>query len=382
MRVLELYEIPGAVARLQEPERWRDCKNRSDGATARTGAVARLQEKVHLMVYWITGQRITGLASLALLVPALYWTVRLEHADWLFIKGGAPSIEEAIRLAPGTADYYSSLAQADPVRAVSILKEGAALNPLDASLRLELGLAAEQEGDFPAAEANLLEATRLDTGFGPRWALSDFYFYRHEAEKFWPVTKAALAISYGDITAQFRHCWAFTADPTPSSSGLFPTVPQFYGSIWIFYDRGPDRWPDRGKDRWTARGMDRCRRAGRRQATRERRSSGGAVAAELLRPHAGQMARRGSPPRLERAGERKLVGYPDLRQPGSGHGFDGEISPAEGIHANRSADGLILRFSGNNLKTSKFEPLYAVAAHRQYVLAVRIAFPASLRNRV
>ena len=52
--------------------------------------------------------------------------------------------------------------------------------------------------------------------------------------------------------------------------------------------------------------------------------------------------------------ERKLVGYPDLRQPGSGHGFDWQVWPAEGIHANRSADGLILRFSGNNLKTSKF----------------------------
>ena len=54
--------------------------------------------------------RVAGLAALGLLGVALYWTVRLEQADWLFIKGDAASLRQAIRMAPGNAEYYRSLA--------------------------------------------------------------------------------------------------------------------------------------------------------------------------------------------------------------------------------------------------------------------------------
>ena len=96
------------MARLQEPERWRDC---------RSGAMPELHEKVHK---WSTALPDIWLA-LGLLAAALYWTLRLEYADWLFVKGDAASIRQAIALAPGNAEYASFLAQAEPARAVEIL---------------------------------------------------------------------------------------------------------------------------------------------------------------------------------------------------------------------------------------------------------------------
>jgi hypothetical protein len=155
----------------------------------------------------------SAVALLALLATALYWTVRLQYADWLFVKGDAPSIRRALLLEPGNAEYASALAQADPAHAAAILQQAVARNPRNASLHLELGLAQERGGDFPAAEASLLLAAHLDTGFAPRWALSDFYFHRRDTAKFWPAVHAALSVSYGDVSAQFRNCWALSSDP-------------------------------------------------------------------------------------------------------------------------------------------------------------------------
>ena len=91
-------------------------------------------------VLWIW--RAAGLAALVLLATALYWTVRLARADWLFLKGNPQSIQQAIRLATGNPDYYSGWAQAEPDRAVDVLEKAVALNPIDSSLWIELGLAA------------------------------------------------------------------------------------------------------------------------------------------------------------------------------------------------------------------------------------------------
>ena len=135
--------------------------------------------------------RFTALAWLAVLVCALYGTLRLERADWLFVKGNAGSLREALRLAPGNAEYAGALAVAEPARAAGILQDAAARNPLDGGLRVQLGLAEEERGGFAGAEKDLLAATRLDREYAPRWALGDFYFRRHDAEKFWPVVRSA-----------------------------------------------------------------------------------------------------------------------------------------------------------------------------------------------
>jgi hypothetical protein len=174
--------------------------------------------------------RVTGVASLALSLWALYWTLRVERADWLFVRGDAASIRQAMLLAPGHAEYSSALADVDPDRALPILREAVVRNPLDGGLQVQLGLAEERQGDFAGAEASLRRATRLDRGFGPRWALSDFYFDRRDEAHFWPAVKETLATSYGDVSAQFRQCWALTSCAATVERAL-PARPK----VWKLY---------------------------------------------------------------------------------------------------------------------------------------------------
>src|ERR1017187_2075389 len=137
-----------------------------DGHTPEFAAVGNERFASRQGALWIW--RAAGLAALVLLATAMYWIVRLARADWLFLTGSPQSIQQSIRLAPGTPDYYSGWAQVEPDRAVDVLEKGVALNPINSSLWIQLVLAAEENGDFRKAEADLLEAMRLDTSFAPR----------------------------------------------------------------------------------------------------------------------------------------------------------------------------------------------------------------------
>lgn len=294
--------------------------------------------------------RIAGLLSLTLLLPSLYWTVRLERADWLFVKGNVDSVRQALLLAPGSAEYARSLAQAEPDRAESILEEAVASNPRDASLRLELGLAAEQHGDLAGAEASLLEAERLDTGFGPLSALSDFYCHRHDAEQFWPVTKAALAMSYDDVSPLFRHCWALTSDPRTILERAIPDRPAVlrkYLDFLLAEEKLDAAEPV----------------AGRVLASPDREA-----VSSLLRYCDRMLAKwRGEPALLVWNGlaRRKIRGEP-------GHGFDWQIAEPDGIHAEGTPPALAIRFSGKQAESTEILAQYVpLLPHRRYTLAVR-----------
>lgn len=156
--------------------------------------------------------RAGGLGVAVALVAALYWTVRLARADWAYQEGNRNAIRRAVRLAPTNPDYYSAWAQIEPEQAIMALERAVELNAASAGLRVQLALAAEATGDFRKAEANLLEAVRLDRTFAPRWMLSEYYFRRRDAAKFWPAVKAALATSYDDVTPLFAECWDLSTD--------------------------------------------------------------------------------------------------------------------------------------------------------------------------
>jgi hypothetical protein len=294
--------------------------------------------------------RLTGLASLALLVPALYWAVLVERADWLFIKGDAASIRQAIRLAPGNAEYYSSLAQAEPDRAVAILTEAVALNPLDCGLRVELGLAEERRGDFYGAEAHLVQAMRLDTGFAPRRALADFYFHRHDAERFWPVVKAALAMSSGDASPQFRNCWALSSNPQTILERAIPDRPV----VWRKY---LDFLLTEGR-------LDAAVPVAHRVLARADKD-----ATPSLLNYCDRMLAdwRGEEASAVWNGlvERKLPASPD-------RGFNWRISPPDGIFADRSPSAVTLTFSGRQPENAEILSQYvALMPNRRYVLRAR-----------
>jgi tetratricopeptide (TPR) repeat protein len=288
-----------------------------------------------------------GVASLALLAWALYWTMRLERADWLFLKGDTASIRQAMRLAPKSAEYASALAQAEPDRAVEILREAAAENPLDGGLRLELGLAEERRGDFASAERSLHDAIRLDRGLGTRAALSDFYFHRHDAEKFWPAVREALAVSYGDDWEQFRQCWSLSDEAQTILERAIPDRPQvlrFYLDFLLSEGRPDAATP-----------------VAKRVLARADRES----ALSLLNYCDRMLEKwRGDEARFVWDGlvERKLIAE-------SGRGFDWRISEVPGIRVAPSAGGWTIHFSGNEPESAEILSRYvALSPHRRYVL--------------
>lgn len=178
---------------------------------------------VNPLILWVL--RTIGAMALAVLGFAAYSTVRIAIADWIFLEGTPQTVRHAIRLSPGNPAYLSSLAQADPSAAVNALKTAAELSPVDSGLRIELGLALEERGDFVEAEANLEKAVELDKTFAPRYVLSEFYVRRRDASKFWSVAKSALAISYGDVSALFRDCWALSSDAGAILENAIPDRP-------------------------------------------------------------------------------------------------------------------------------------------------------------
>jgi tetratricopeptide (TPR) repeat protein len=309
---------------------------------------------------------------LALLAAALYWTIRLSRADWLFRTGNPQFIQQAIRLAPGNPDYYSGWAQREPERAVDILEKGVALNPIHSSLRIELGLAAEEKGDFRKAEASLLEAMRLDTSFAPRWALSDFYLHRRDAEKFWPVVKAALAISYGDVSAQFRNCWALSSDPQTILERAIPdrvgVLRQYLGFL---LNEGRIDAAEPVASRVLARAdkdavdvllnyCDRLLEAGR---SKQALTVWNGLSERKLIPYG---------PLTPGEGEAPVNG--DFRLPGLGAGFDWRPSFPDGIDMDRAGNppALMLSFSGKQPENAEILSQYVpLLPRRQYVLSVR-----------
>lgn len=176
--------------------------------------------------WWLRwARRVAGLTAAAVALTALYWTARVALSDWVFLEWNAQAIRRAVRLAPGNAEYYSGWAEIEPGRAVTALETAVALNPASSLLRVELGQAAEAKGDYPKAEASLLRAVAMNNNFAPRWVLSDFYFHRRDAKRFWPAVKAALATSYDDVSPLFHNCWELSSDPQTILENAIPDRP-------------------------------------------------------------------------------------------------------------------------------------------------------------
>ncbi len=127
------------------------------------------------------------------------------------------------------------LAEAEPALALTALERAAELNPLSASVWIELAAAAEKEGDFPRAEHCLLHAVELDKTFAPRWLLAGYYSRRREPGPLLATAvRSALATSYDDITPQFDMCWALARIRESSRSALCRIVPTSGGRTSIF----------------------------------------------------------------------------------------------------------------------------------------------------
>lgn len=155
-------------------------------------------------------------AGCAGLLYASVQSVRFALADSYSRLETLEGARQAIRLTPEKGDYHARmsllLAEEEPAAATGFFRRAVALNPADARSWIELGLRAEADGDYAAAERCLLRAAEEDRQYLPRWTLANYYFRRNDQRRFWMWAKSAASMVHGDARPLFRLCGAVTED--------------------------------------------------------------------------------------------------------------------------------------------------------------------------
>ena len=115
-------------------------------------------------------------------------------------------------MVPGNWTYYRDLAEFKPDAAVTNLRKAIALNPLNSSLRIELGEFAERNGDLVTAEEGFRSATRLDKTYASWGSLAGFCLRHRERGCFVEVAPRALALAGEgqDLNELFGGCYTYS----------------------------------------------------------------------------------------------------------------------------------------------------------------------------
>jgi tetratricopeptide (TPR) repeat protein len=171
-------------------------------------------------------------AILRLLVAAacclgIWSSLRLAEADYEYRQDTEASILAAIRSIPDGWPYYMRLAQLDRQNAATLLKSALRLNEYDAQANIELGLSYEADGDFAAAEKQLLQAHEIDNTYLPRWSLAGFYFRRGNLPEFWKWARNSADMPSDDIGALLDLCWRAEPDPMKITGAILNQKPEF-----------------------------------------------------------------------------------------------------------------------------------------------------------
>ena len=287
---------------------------------------------------------LAALLALAFLLAAA-WTLRLAWADIEYRRGTASSAQRAARLAPGHAPYWTARSEWDSPEREADLERAVRLNPYYSQAWIELGLAAEARGDLVRAEQCLLEAARVDRGFSPRWTLTNFYFRRRDADRFWHWARLSLALAPGDATALYRLCWRFEPNAELILSRVIPDQPDQLARYLLFLLK--EKRPEAAlpvAHRLIERGA--AAHAGVLVGLSEQFLMRGEVEPSLALWNA--MCRRGLLPyeALEPHLARSVTNA-HFHAPPRGAGFDWRIPPVEGVSASVGpGGGLQIRFSG------------------------------------
>jgi len=158
------------------------------------------------------GLRAAAVLLAAAFLAAAWWTLRLARADWHFRQGTEEGARRAAALVPGDARYQAGRSDWGAPERAADLERAVTLNPYYSEAWIELGLMAEARGQLEQAERYLLEAARVDRGFGPRWTLANYYYRRQHADKFWEWARRALEMNPSDPTPLYRLCWLLEPD--------------------------------------------------------------------------------------------------------------------------------------------------------------------------
>ena len=136
---------------------------------------------------------------------SLCLTIRLAIAEAEFRLDPETALRSPAWIRAANLDRFDS-SEAELRAAVS-------LNPRLSSAWIRLGLDAEADGNLPQAEADLLQAARVDHLYLPAWTLANFYFRHGDADRFWAWASRAAALTYDDYRPLLR--LADALEPSP-----------------------------------------------------------------------------------------------------------------------------------------------------------------------
>jgi len=181
--------------------------------------------------------RIAGLAALASLGVAVWFSIVLARADSYFRQATPASVQRAVEIAPRNTEYLTLRAlqlDYDGADSTALTEKIAALNPYSSAPRIKLGLAAEVHGNSADAEKWLLAAAQVDHQFEPSWTLANFYFRAGKPKEFWTWIHSALEVSYGDRTPAFDLCWRVTQDAAEILNRAIPGRHQVAAAYLVY----------------------------------------------------------------------------------------------------------------------------------------------------
>jgi hypothetical protein len=112
----------------------------------------------------------------------------------------------------------------------------------DSTRWIDEGLEAERTGNLSSAEHDLLEATKVDRLFLPRWTLAGFYFRHGPDDRFWQWAREGLAVGRRDLGALFELCWKKSDNPDFIWNAVMPDRKATWDE-YLFYLMTTHRWP-------------------------------------------------------------------------------------------------------------------------------------------
>ena len=309
----------------------------------------------------MTLRRPLFLAIALLAALAAWWSARLAFADLLYAQATPQSTRRASELVPGNARYakgWADLAEGaglSPAQSESVLQSVLRARPGDSEALIALGLRAELGNDFPAAERDLLQASRTDKGYNPRWTLANYYFRRQDSPNFWKWSRAAAEMAY-EPAPLFRLLWNYTDDGPQILQRAIPDRSAIVRQYLGFLIAGP-HW-------------DAAAPAAQRLLQRPDPED-----APLLLAYCDRLlaAARG-PAALalwNQLARLRLIEFPAIdpargpvngafQTPPSGYGFDWRLNTADGIEVSQDLPGLRIAFTGSQPEAC--EPLWQYAA--------------------
>jgi tetratricopeptide (TPR) repeat protein len=162
-------------------------------------------------------QLAVGLVSLAAIYLFLAGT---EFAASVFASHAElPSLQRAVRLSPGNADYrhrlgrYFALVAGDPQSAIDSLRSAVALNPHDAHYWFDLAGADQVTGDLAGQRAALERALRAEpTAPDVAWEAANFFLVDGSIDRALREFRVVIENDDSLVDDALRACWRIRPD--------------------------------------------------------------------------------------------------------------------------------------------------------------------------